>query len=163
MLNQKTQDDQPAGRWEQLKSLATCPAATQIGRHVIIEFYDCDETTLNDVDAVRAHLLEAAARCRTTVVGHVFHKFGEIGVSGVVVVAESHLSIHTWPEYRYAAVDFFTCGSRPEPQRGLDYLKEAFQAKSGQLLEISRGLRSLPASSGAAPGTPGHSGAIKCC
>ena len=147
VLEQKHPIDRPADGWTRLAPLSTCPTAAQIGRHVVIELYDCDATTLNDVDAVEAHLIEAAKRCRTTIVGHVFHKFGEIGVSGVVVVAESHLSIHTWPEHGYAAVDFFTCGARPEPQRGLDYLKEAFRAGSGCLLEIARGLKNAPPTS----------------
>jgi len=69
----------------------------------------------------------------------VFHMFNPYGVSGVVVISESHLAIHTWPEYGYAAVDIFTCGSTVDPWLACDYLKEKFEAGHYEASEMQRG------------------------
>ena len=83
-----------------------------LGTHLILELKDCRRELLSDLDFLRSTLLSAAAEAGTTVMGDSFHYFDPYyGVSGVVIIAESHLSIHTWPEYGYAAVDIFTCGS----------------------------------------------------
>ena len=79
-----------------------------LGRHLLLELFDCDTDAINNVEGVKGALIEAAKRAQATIVDVVFHEFNPFGVSGVVVIAESHLSIHTWPEYRYAAVDIFT-------------------------------------------------------
>ena len=81
-----------------------------LGRHLVVEMYDCDIKVLDSINLIRQALLEAARAANSTVLGDYFHKFYPQGVTGVVVVAESHLSIHTWPEYGFAAVDIFTCG-----------------------------------------------------
>ncbi|MCD6443029.1 MAG: adenosylmethionine decarboxylase, partial [Thermotogae bacterium] len=81
-----------------------------LGRHLLAEFYDCDPNILRDLETIREYLKEAAEVANATIVNWTFHQFSPQGVSGVVVIAESHLAIHTWPEYRYAAVDLFTCG-----------------------------------------------------
>jgi len=88
-----------------------------LGRHLLLDLNDCDKEVLNDLSFLRNTLVAAAIDCGATVLGESFHPFQPQGVSGVVVIAESHLSIHTWPEYGYAAVDIFTCGT--EIQRGL--------------------------------------------
>ena len=80
------------------------------GRHLLVEYHGCAEGLLDDLAAVEALMNRAAVAANTTVVASVFHPFQPQGVSGVVVIEESHLSIHTWPEYGYAAVDFYTCG-----------------------------------------------------
>src|SRR6266704_2514591 len=72
--------------------------------------FDCDPDAINNLEAVKGDLVEAAKRAQATIVDVVFHEFNPFGISGVVVIAESHLAIHTWPEYRYAAVDIFSCG-----------------------------------------------------
>ena len=81
-----------------------------LGRHLLAEFYDCESPALNDPARIEALMNEAARRSGATVVQSAFHAFSPHGVSGVVVVEESHLAVHTWPEYRYAAVDYFSCG-----------------------------------------------------
>ena len=81
-----------------------------LGRHLLAEFHDCASPALNDPARIEALMNEAARRSGATVVQSVFHAFSPHGVSGVVVVEESHLAVHTWPEYRYAAVDYFSCG-----------------------------------------------------
>ncbi|MBI4561625.1 MAG: adenosylmethionine decarboxylase, partial [Candidatus Rokubacteria bacterium] len=74
-----------------------------LGRHLLLELFDSDDEVLSSLDAVKTVLVEAARRARATIVDVVFHEFNPFGISGVVVIAESHLSIHTWPEHRYAA------------------------------------------------------------
>ena len=113
-----------------------------LGKHLIVELSDCDLAILDDVSAMEQHLNEAARISGATIVKSVFHRYNPQGVSGVVVIAESHLSLHTWPEYGYAAVDFFTCGDRVDPYKAHDYLKEKLQAKSSQIRELKRGIPS---------------------
>ena len=81
-----------------------------LGRHLLAEFYNCESGVLNDPEHIERLMNEAARLSGATVVQSVFHVFSPHGVSGVVVVEESHLAVHTWPEYGYAAVDYFSCG-----------------------------------------------------
>ena len=83
--------------------------------HLLAELEGCKLETLENLARIRDILLEAAKESGATVVDQVFHKFNPVGASGIVVIAESHISIHTWPEYRYAAVDVFTCGKKMKP------------------------------------------------
>ncbi len=111
-----------------------------LGRHLLIELQDCDREVLNDLDFLRDAMVTAAIDCGATVLGESFHHFSPQGVSGVVIIAESHLSVHTWPEYGYAAVDIFTCGVSVEPRKAAEVLIEKLGAKSHSLMEIQRGL-----------------------
>ena len=111
-----------------------------LGRHLLLELYDCSSEILSDVDAVRAAMVEAAKRAEATIIDVVFHEFNPFGISGVVVIAESHLSIHTWPEHRYAAVDIFTCGDTVNPDEAAEYLVGRFGASRSSLVEVRRGL-----------------------
>ena len=110
-----------------------------IGRHLIAEYYGCDFDVINNVEYVKTHMCEAANKIGATVLGEKFHQFEPQGVSGTVVIAESHLSIHTWPEKGYVAVDIFTCGGL-DPSLGFEYLGEILKAGSGRVQEILRGL-----------------------
>jgi S-adenosylmethionine decarboxylase len=83
-------------------------------------------------------MLEAANACGATVVQTVFHSFNPHGVSGVVVIAESHLAIHTWPEYGHAAVDVFTCGDSIDPNVALEYLRDGLGAREVTSQEVDR-------------------------
>jgi S-adenosylmethionine decarboxylase len=111
-----------------------------LGRHLLLELFDCDLDAINNVEAVKGALIEAAKRAQATIVDVVFHEFNPFGVSGVVVIAESHLSIHTWPEYRYAAVDIFSCGEILQPEVAASYLVEQFGAERTSVIEMQRGL-----------------------
>jgi len=111
-----------------------------LGKHLLLELKDCNEEALNDLDFLRSTLVEAAKDCGATVLGESFHPFNPHGVSGVVVIAESHLSIHTWPEYGYAAVDIFTCGDSVQPEKAAEVLIRKLGAKNHSLIEIQRGL-----------------------
>src|SRR5256885_14890164 len=111
-----------------------------LGRHLLLELFDCDLDAINNVETVKGALIEAAKRAQATIVDVVFHEFNPFGVSGVVVIAESHLSIHTWPEYRYAAVDIFSCGDVLQPEIAARYLVEQFGAERTSVVEMQRGL-----------------------
>lgn len=108
-----------------------------------MEYYHCDSGVLNDRDRIATAMVEAANLSGATVVEEVFHLFNPHGISGVVVIAESHLSIHTWPEYGYAAVDLFTCGNEIQPEKALDHLKAALGAESVSIMELKRGVLEL--------------------
>lgn len=110
-----------------------------LGRHLLVEFYNCDQPILDDVNLVDLHMNAAARACGATVVTSNFHRFEPWGVSGVVVISESHLAIHTWPEYRYASVDLFTCGGDVDPSVALEYLKEKFGAREVEVNKLYRG------------------------
>jgi S-adenosylmethionine decarboxylase len=117
-----------------------------LGRHLLLELHDCSSEILNNLETVRAALVEAAKRAEATIIDVVFHEFNPFGISGVVVIAESHLSIHTWPEYRYAAVDIFSCGDTLKPGEAAAYLVEQFQASRASCVEVKRGV--FPGSAG---------------
>lgn len=89
---------------------------------------------------LRQSLLAAATEAGATVLGDSFHQFSPQGVSGVVIIAESHLTIHTWPEYRYAAVDVFTCGSTVQPKVAAQVLVAKLDSRDHSMTEIERGL-----------------------
>jgi len=111
-----------------------------LGRHVLLELYDCDAEVLQDLEKVREGMVEAARRAQATIVTVTFHEFNPFGISGVVVISTSHLSIHTWPEYRYAAVDIFSCGEVVQPQAAIDHLTQVFGAERISVVEFQRGI-----------------------
>ena len=112
-----------------------------LGVQILVDMYDCDSAVLDDEGAVEAYMVEAARRCGATIVNKCFHRFSPHGVSGVVVIAESHLAIHTWPEHGYAAVDLFTCGATLRPEECFAFLTEAFRSRRHTTKTIARGLR----------------------
>ena len=114
-----------------------------LGKHVIAEFYDCDRDLINDQEFIEEILLRSAEIAGATIVAPVFHKFSPYGISGVVVVAESHFTIHTWPEYGYCAVDIFTCGDLIDNHKALTFLKDSVRSKNISVSEINRGVLDL--------------------
>jgi len=110
-----------------------------LGRHILVEYYDCNLELLNDVEFVERIFVEAAEKAKATIVKSVFHKFSPHGVSGVVVIAESHIAIHSWPEYGYAAVDIFTCGNSIDPWVIFKHIKDNLQARWASRMEMHRG------------------------
>jgi len=111
-----------------------------LGRHLLVELHDCDKEALNDLGFLRDVMVKAAVDSGAVVLGESFHRFSPQGVSGVVIIAESHLSIHTWPEYGYAAVDIFTCGTFVNPEKAAEVLIEKLGSKNHSVLEIPRGV-----------------------
>lgn len=110
-----------------------------LGRHLLVEFTGCDPGRLGDLDGVTRAMLRAAEASGARVVTHSFHRFEPWGVSGAVIISESHLAIHTWPEHGYAAVDLFTCGDGVDPWKAYEALKEALGATHGGAMELKRG------------------------
>ena len=117
---------------------------TALGRHLIVEYYDCDEQLINDVPYVERCMEQAAEAAGATIVNSTFHHFSPHGVSGVVVIEESHLAVHTWPEYGHASVDLFTCGEAVNPWVACAELKNHFKAARISATELSRAERLLP-------------------
>ncbi len=115
-----------------------------LGKHLIVELYGCSFERTNDLVQVEEILIEAVRLSNATIVKPVFHHFSPHGVSGVVVIAESHFTIHTWPEYGYCALDIFTCGDQIDSDGSLRFLKQAFQAHHLSVMEVQRGMLDLP-------------------
>ncbi len=111
-----------------------------LGKHLLLELKDCDREALNNLGFLKSTLLEAANECGAKVLGESFHAFSPQGVSGVVTIAESHLFIHTWPEYGYAAADIFTCGTTVKPETAASLLIRKLRARNHSVIEIQRGL-----------------------
>jgi len=112
------------------------------GRHLIIEYHGCDSDVLDDAVAIERILRDAARAARAHVVACVVHPFSPRGLTAVLVLEESHLSIHTWPERGYAAVDFFTAGD-PDPELAHEVLRDALAPTHSERLLLRRGGRLL--------------------
>ena len=112
-----------------------------LGIQLLVELYECNNHFLNDVKTIEAILLKAAEAANATVVNHCFHEFSPHGVSGVVVIAESHITVHTWPELKYCAIDIFTCGNLIDNNRALEVLKEGLESQKIKVFKIERGLK----------------------
>jgi len=115
-----------------------------LGKHLIVELYGCSSELLNNLVQVEKILIEAVELSNATIVQPVFHHFSPHGISGVVVIAESHFSIHTWPEYGYCALDIFTCGDQIDADASLQFLKKEFRASNMSVMEIKRGTLDVP-------------------
>lgn len=110
-----------------------------LGILLLAEYQNCDPVVLNDVDKIRAMMLEAAEVSGATVLSHSFHKFSPHGISGIVVISESHIAIHTWPEHGFAAVDIFTCGTKVDSWAACRHLEKTLGSSETAVREIPRG------------------------
>jgi S-adenosylmethionine decarboxylase len=107
-----------------------------------VELRDCNPTILKNLEEVRDALVSAAKEAKATIIDISFHEFNPFGISGMVVIAESHLSVHTWPEYNYAALDIFTCGDVIKPEVAASSIIERFECKNPSMVEMKRGILS---------------------
>ncbi|GAB4390313.1 MAG: adenosylmethionine decarboxylase [Thermodesulfovibrionales bacterium] len=107
-----------------------------------MELRDCNPEVLKSLEKVQGALVSAAKQAAATIVDVSFHEFNPFGISGMVIIAESHLSVHTWPEYGYAAVDIFTCGDLIKPEVAAGYIIEQFECKNPSVVEMKRGILS---------------------
>ncbi|WP_148357891.1 adenosylmethionine decarboxylase [Peribacillus simplex] len=110
-----------------------------MGRHVISELWGCDFEKLNNIDLIEKIFVDAALKSGAEVREVAFHKFAPQGVSGVVIISESHLTIHSFPEHGYASIDVYTCGNL-DPNIAADYIAEALNAQTRENIELPRGL-----------------------
>ena len=115
-----------------------------LGTHLLLELKECNSKALNDLKKVQDIMISAAKEVKATIIETSFHKFSPFGISGIVVIAESHISIHTWPEYGYAAIDIFTCGQVLNPEIAARHLIQKFQCKDPSIVEMKRGLFFAP-------------------
>lgn len=113
-----------------------------LGRHLIVEYTGCNRDILDNLEQLEKALTGAVRKAGATIVKATFHRYNPQGVSGVVVIAESHMSIHTWPEYGYAAVDFFTCGDECDPKLAHEHMMKALECDSADVKELKRGMPS---------------------
>ena len=110
-----------------------------LGHHVLTEFYGCASDLLNNLETIQTLMEGAAHFSGATIVDSRFHRFNPHGVSGVVIIAESHLAIHTWPEFNYASIDIYTCGTTVNPWKAYEYLKMHLKPTTDTRLELLRG------------------------
>lgn len=115
-----------------------------LGKQLIVELYGCDRSLLDDPIHSERILVDAINQSGATIIQPFFHQFSPHGVSGVVVIAESHVAIHTWPEYGYCAVDVFTCGSQVKPELIAEHIRAGFGASEVSIMEVKRGTLDLP-------------------
>ncbi|MHA1521578.1 MAG: adenosylmethionine decarboxylase [Promethearchaeota archaeon] len=111
-----------------------------LGYHYLIEFYDCDSEILKNAEFLEETLKMAVKKSEAFEIGSVFHRFSPHGVSGVILISESHFSIHTWPEYGYAALDLFTCSKDTKISKAYDFLVSELRSKRHNISEIKRGI-----------------------
>ncbi len=112
------------------------------GTHMLVEIRHASPALLDDLQAIEALLTEAAALASARVIRACFHRFQPEGVTGFLLLEESHLSIHTWPAQGYAAVDFYTCGAA-DPKPAVAFLAQALEAGQVECLSVRRGERKL--------------------
>ena len=115
-----------------------------LGTHLLLELKECNSELLDDLEYIRNSLMEAANKTGATIIGQSFHQFSPQGVTGVIAIAESHLCIHTWPEFGYAAADIFTCDEGFKPKEAALLIVESLESKDHSITEVERGV--LPAS-----------------
>jgi S-adenosylmethionine decarboxylase len=108
------------------------------GIHLILEFWGAEN--LDSIKIVKQALIKGVEACGATLLKLELHKFSPQGISGVAVIAESHISIHTWPEHQYAAIDVFMCGEK-DPYQVIGVFKKAFEPKHLEIVELKRGVR----------------------
>ncbi len=118
-----------------------------LGTHLIIELSGCNARLLDDVQHIRGAMIMAAVEAGATIVAQSFHKFSPRGVTGIVAISESHLSIHTWPEHAYAAADIFTCGAAFRPRKAAEVLVERLHSSRPKIREVARGPAREPVAS----------------
>ena len=121
-----------------LRSFDNDKKLSHIGKHLLLELYRCDFEKINDESYLRCSLNRAAKVANATVLNLISNKFEPQGVTAIALLAESHISIHTWPESYYAAVDIFTCGQNMNPEFASQYLIEALNVEEHFLRVIER-------------------------
>lgn len=111
------------------------------GTHLLCEFWGCPAKTLDSKNFIMRALRDATKESQASLVGVWAYKFAPQGVTGVALLKESHITVHTWPEWGYAAVDLFMCGAKADSRKGAQFLSQCFGAKESVVTEIKRGLK----------------------
>lgn len=111
----------------------------KLGTHLLIDITGCDAEKLDDERYIRCLLNSAAMKANATIIGEIFHKFSPVGVSGILAISESHISIHTWPEMNTAIVDILTCSDTCDPYLAANYIAEGLNGNM-HITEMARGI-----------------------
>jgi len=111
----------------------------ELGRHALADLYNCKNEILNDVDKIKEVIETSCKEANLTVVKSIYHNFEPIGVSGVTILAESHITIHTWPEHNFVSIDAFTCGNNMKPSLVCHILADKFKSDKPDIKEYKRG------------------------
>lgn len=111
-----------------------------LGTHILVEMYGCKPGSLKDKNWIEELMRRAAIESKAKIVKTFFHQFKPFGVSGVVVIEESHFTIHTWPEHKFAAIDFFYCSDEVLIEKAIDVLQKGFEPENVSMVEIKRGI-----------------------
>jgi S-adenosylmethionine decarboxylase len=127
-----------------------------LGKHCILELHDCPFALINDETFVRDQLEQAARKALSTLLSMGSHTFSPQGLTAFALLAESHISIHTWPELGYAAVDIFTCGDTAKPELACEFLAGKFRAGRHDLRVLTRGMSHEEASAGSGASPKGR-------
>ncbi len=114
-------------------------ALNVLGKHTIIDLYDCNREKIDDLALLEETLLRAAKAANATIINSHFHKFSPQGVSGTIIIAESHFNLHSWPEHGYVALDLFTCGTSLDSSKATEILIEELESKNYNIQELDRG------------------------
>jgi S-adenosylmethionine decarboxylase proenzyme len=114
-------------------------STSPLGMHYLAECHNCNLETIYDAEFVQNLLIATAKHCKASIVDTKFHHFEPYGVSGVVIIEESHFHVHTWPEHNYAAIDLFTCNLDMDFSRAVQFLEEALGCDPIQYQSLSRG------------------------
>ncbi len=114
---------------------------------MIAELWGCHSDILNDMQTIERTMVAAALESGAEVREVAFHKFAPQGVSGVVIISESHLTIHSFPEHGYASIDVYTCGDRIDPNVACDFITRALGASRRESVELPRGVGPISVSS----------------
>jgi S-adenosylmethionine decarboxylase len=109
------------------------------GDHFLVDLHGCNAEVIGGVEPTQEALLAAAKNCGSTIIKYFFHQFSPAGVSGVILIAESHFSVHTWPEKNFVAVDIYTSGEVMQPDIAITFLKDAFSAERVEVFRVTRG------------------------
>ncbi|WP_328701123.1 adenosylmethionine decarboxylase [Aquibacillus kalidii] len=111
-----------------------------MGRHVIAEMWDCNTEKLNNMGLIEQIFVNAALKAGAEIREVAFHKFAPYGVSGVVIISESHLTIHSFPEHGYASIDVYTCGDIIDPNVATQHIADELESKKCDKVEVPRGI-----------------------
>ncbi len=114
-----------------------------LARHLLAEYYGCDPGLLDSVSRLKETIEAAARAAKTTIINTHLHKFAPQGVSGVVILAESHLAVHTWPEFGFTSVEIFVCGEEADPEAGHAFLLDVLKPKHTVVRTVIRGHMNL--------------------
>ncbi len=128
----------PNPGWAATSPSINAPTTDTVGKHCILELYHCRADRLNDEAFLRSSITQAVQQAGATLLNLISHRFQPQGITALALLAESHLSIHTWPESGYAAVDVFTCGDHTMPERACQRLIADLQAGDHRLRSFRR-------------------------